>query len=840
MIANSTIRKSLIDLGYRTGNVVARYRFAALEEPKNPIRETELAAFFEGAPSYRNAALAVVRVKSGDNAQQTIEAQRSLGAPFLLAVDSRRVSAWVMTPDGARQLDSASHENWQSFVTKHAGTWRAEAVRRLKAVGVRLGDTDRQALLFDPAVVYGIQKQVQLALDELLKQFLAFFCEAPRKSALSLNRDREVLFPLVFRLLAGKVLCDRGDPRIASVDSNKVRAVIDCVSTLYSLPPLALQWNTCVETQLSSAWSALAKGVFVRNIAADDLAFIYENTLITPETRRAMGTHSTPTAVADYIVRSFDLPEGEALQQLRVYEPFAGSCVFLTAAMRRFKELLPQDWTAPRQHRHLVSHFAASELDQFASEIARLSLILADYPNANGWRVHNEDLFDGQTLAQRAANADMVICNPPFEDFVEESHSTQSYTSVHKPVEVLSQLLNRVPPFLGIVMPSGFNSHNKYRALVERCVAQYQDVEVLTLPENTFSRATVGAVALIAQSPRINQSSTTTRLRQSTIQRSDFSAFEQTLRPSSVEVVVVDSVQAPGLVGLRPLRDVWESLRENPTLGDSVDIHRGLEWKGDQRLASSPNVQSGYRAGLHRLNESLSQFRVLQVTQLNCRPADLRGGAGSLPWLDAKVICSAVRRTRSPWRIAAVVDDRGLVLSQQFFGMWPKLAQENSSGLYALSAILNSPLANAYSFIHDPEQRLRKTVMDKLPLPVSNLAPSTTRLIEEYATQSLQDDGPLFGASTKRLNDLLLAIDADVLSAYDLHPRHERALLGFMGGQGRPCGHDFGAYPSGGQQSAIPLNLALRVQREQTKVREAWLAILSPLHEDIADVFEAA
>ena len=52
----------------------------------------------------------------------------------------------------------------------------------------------------------------------------------------------------------------------------------------------------------------------------------------------------------------------------------------------------------------------------------------------------------------------MVICNPPFEDFVEESDSTQTYTSVHKPVEVLSQLLNRVPPYLGIVMPSGFNS----------------------------------------------------------------------------------------------------------------------------------------------------------------------------------------------------------------------------------------------------------------------------------------------------------------------------------------------------------------------------------------------
>ena len=49
-----------------------------------------------------------------------------------------------------------------------------------------------------------------------------------------------------------------------------------------------------------------------------------------------------------------------------------------------------------------LERLAGDELDAFACEVAALSLILADYPNANGWRIHEVDLFEDDRIAERA------------------------------------------------------------------------------------------------------------------------------------------------------------------------------------------------------------------------------------------------------------------------------------------------------------------------------------------------------------------------------------------------------------------------------------------------------
>jgi len=837
MIGSAVLRQTFTSLGYKPGNVVSNYRFAAVNLQGAPVRSADAAVFFDEPPSYRNAAIGVVNVPAGQDTAQAISERRSLGAPFFIAVDAQGLSAWVLSTDGAVKVASAGAGEWDSFVSEHGAKWSAQAVRRAKAVQVR--EPSSQQLLFDPAVIYTIQTQVHEALSDLLERFLKSF-ETSGKSQLSLEHDYRVLFPLVFRLLAAKILLDREDKRIAGVVRTDVRSVIEFVSTLYSLPELGVKWTRPIQSQLHSAWQTLLDGLFVRNIAADDLAFIYENTLISPETRRYYGTHSTPSAVAEYVIRSFDLPVSGALQALHVYEPFAGSCVFLTAAMRRFKELLPAEWTPATQHRHLITHFAASELDQFACEIARLSLILADYPNANGWHIHNENLFDGVALSRRIAQADIVVCNPPFEDFEVDSPSRSTASSVHKPVEALTRFLADPPAYLGVVMPHGFNSHKKYRALVDKAFALYQDIEILALPENTFAHATVGAVVLVAQKPRAQQDQTPTTLRKTSVQRSDFTTFKASLQPSQLEIATLAPLARPGVNLLDPLREVWEHLADCPRLGQVVHIHRGLEWKIDQSLASSTRPGKGKKPGLHRLKDSLAQFRVLKHVYLEVREDYLRGGAAQLPWDQPKIICSAIRLTRGPWRLAAAVDAQGLRLSQQFFGMWFKNPSASSHDLDALAAVLNSPLSNAYSFTQDPEKGLRVSVMAQLPLPKTLKAFALQGLMSEYR-QLASEDGPLFGGSTSRLSELLMAIDAAVLTAYDLPPRLEKALVDFVGSKGRPCNHPFDDYPGAHDTAAIPLAMRLLLGHRRVPIGSSvWSKILAPLPNDVADVFESA
>ena len=830
------LRTSLTRLGYRAADVFQGFRFAAVDLPTRPVREVDAAAFWDGPASYRTAALGVVRTAVNETARETVEATRSLGAPFLIVIEGDEASMWTYTASGATQLGSTRASEWQTLLADRA-KFGPGPIRQLKAFQVR-EDVSSTGLLFDPRTLYAIQANTQVALDDMLTQFLSHFDgEKVATGQLSLQAHYEVLFPLVFRLLAGKILIDREDSRVASVDADDPRQVVATVESLYSLPAQRLQWTRTRVTQLAAAWLALREGLYVRNVAADDLAFVYENTLITPETRKAFGTHSTPYSAADYVIRSLRLPDGNQAAQLRVYEPFAGACVFLTAALRRFKELFPQSWSVAKVHEHLVSHFVASEIDPFACEIARLALILADYPNHNGWRITREDLFEPDRLAERVSQCDVLLCNPPFENFDEPL----SGLSVHKPVVLLDAIMKTPPSFVGVVMPSGFSSHKVYREHIRRICEIYGDVEVMQLPEGVFRHASIGAEILIAQGRRDEDARRVdtrdeTTLRKSVVRRADWPRFTQTLQTSSSDTVQVDPRTSPGLVALRPLRRVWDYLAGSPVLGSVAEMHRGLEWTTDQSEASRAKAAPGFRRGLHRSGESLAQFEVKQAVYLDARASNLRGGAINYPWASPKLIANAIRTSRGPWRLAATVDMDGLLVSQQFYGIWLRESQEPSLSLLELCAILNSPVANAFSFAHDEQKHLRKETLQKLPLPSARISREVESLIGEYVSACEGDDGPLFSSRPKSAQDLLMEIDALVLKAYDLPPRLERELLRFMGDDQRPSRMTFGGYPGTASDDAA-ISLHKRLAMSNAEIRAAWRTLMEPLPKSVADVF---
>lgn len=686
------LRTSLTHLGYRAANVYQGFRFAAVDLPARPVREVDAAAFLDGPASYRTAALGLVRTVANETARVTVEATRSLGAPYLVVIEGEVASLWTYTASGVTQLDSTLASQWQALLTDQA-KFGPGPIRQLKALQIREGTPT--GMLFDPRTLYAIQANTQAALDDMLTQFLTHFdSKQVATGQLSLQVHYKVLFPLVFRLLAGKILIDRADSQVAAIDVDDPRKVVATVESLYSLPAQRLQWTKTRVAQLATAWQTLREGLYLRNVAADDLAFVYENTLITPETRKAFGTHSTPYSAADYVIRSLRLPDGNAVGRLRVYEPFAGACVFLTAALRRFKELLPQAWSVAKVHEHLVNHFVVSEIDPFACEIARLALILADYPNPNGWCITHEDLFESDRLAVRISQCDVLLCNPPFEDF----DKVPSKLSVHKPVVLLDAIVKTPPAFVGVVMPSGFSSHKVYQKHIRRICEIYGDVEILQLPEGVFRHASIGAEILIAQCRRDmnaerEDACEETTIRKSVVLRVDWPRFTQTLQTSASDMAEVNPRTSPGFAALRPLRRVWDYLAESPVLGSVAEMHRGLEWTTDQSEASRLKPTQGFRAGLHGVSESLTQFEVKQAVYLDTRAINLRGGAIKYAWSSPKIICNASRTSRGPWRLAAAIDSTGLIASQQFFGIWIHETVESTLSLVELCAILNSPLA---------------------------------------------------------------------------------------------------------------------------------------------------
>ena len=158
----------------------------------------------------------------------------------------------------------------------------------------------------------------------------------------------------------------------------------------------------------------------------------------------------------------------------------------------------------------------------------RYRLILADYPNANGWQIGERDLLLNETLIERTSMANVVLCNPPFEAFAEKEKAlypemiARSFT---KSAAALSAVLETHPVALGFVLPRAFLDERQFQSARRRVEVLYSDIELVSLPERTFKASSIESALLIARSPRLKQGVKRTSLRSSVVAQRDRTEF---------------------------------------------------------------------------------------------------------------------------------------------------------------------------------------------------------------------------------------------------------------------------------------------------------------------------
>jgi hypothetical protein len=805
--------------GYRSEAVVRRYTFADVLNPAAMTREVPLVAFTQTPPSYRSAALAVVE-SGGRDALTLVHENRALGAPLLFVVDGQDVTVWqVRSSDPPRVLERLTVDEVPALFERNREIWRPDAIHRAKSVGAT--EKGYQLDFIDIGLLPAIEGEIHAKLDRLLAEALAAATAVPGADDL----DMRLLFRVVFRLLAAKVLQDRGHPYAKKWNSDDLGSVLDAIESYYSLATMPLAKRQVLPVAFKAAWDLLRQGISFSNISSDDLAFVYENTLVTPEARALFGTHSTPRQVAEYVVARLELHRHQP-ESLSIYEPFAGAGVFLVSALRHLRDLLPVDWTDQKRHNFLVQHLAGDEIDPFACEVATLSLILADYPNHNGWHIRESDLFQGDTLFTRMRSHNVILCNPPFEAFNVDERSryeiaTQNYS---KPMAVLDAALDAHPLALGFVLPRPFIMERQFVTQRRRIEQLYGDVELVELPDRVFGASVIESAVLIARDPR-PPAPNLIRLRSTEIVDRDRMRFlktgETTVQRDLVRTV---SNQTDGDLWIPSLASIWQYLEEFPRVGDCLGVHRGIEWKSAQDEAWSNQRRAGYRRGLHSARNA-RQFILPQPIWIDCRPERLLYKAIDLPWSKPKLVVNAGRLSRGPWRIAASVDKTGLICSQQYFGLWPHTNLE-AVNLLALEAVLNGPLANAFLAVHSPANRLRASAVERIPIPPT-LPAHLAEFVSEYV--SLLSSPQLMRDDNERLNLLLIGIDAAVLEAYDLPPRLERELLNYFRDAERPVAHPWKHWDI--NSPARGLRLAERVSA-RFRPHGNWIAeVFRPLPE---------
>ncbi|MFH1922070.1 MAG: N-6 DNA methylase [Planctomycetota bacterium] len=797
-----------------------------------PTRTLPAAAFGREPPSYDTACIAVL-VPTQKTGADLVSDYRALGAPVALEVREDRIVQWRVgaEPNRIAKWDEFPPEALARKLRDRKEEWSPDTILRGKNVFAKLAP--RQLDFIDLGLIPALEHHVREKLDRLLHEVLNVGARVYKRR---MGREPEMqhLFRLVFRFIAAKVLCDRRVERFRSIsDASDPDAILTRVARYYSQSEPIIEDTETKEAVARRIWEAIG----FQNLSVEALAYVYENTLVDEQLRRKLGTHSTPSSVARYVVSRL-IDEEVVSNTLRIVEPCSGHAIFLVAALERLRDLLPSDLDPQERHGFFVRALRGFELDPFASEIGKLCLMLADFPFPDGWRLVEGDVFDSRPFLSTLSQADVVLCNPPFGDFSNaERHKYQERRAIQRPAELLHRVLDRVKSSatLGFVLPRQFLDGRAYRDVRRRVAEKYESVEIVALPDRVFRVSQLETALVIAKKPCAHHAKVTVVFEHvSDADRDRFLLDYEVTRRDVLEKTIAHFGKS---ATVPPLGEVWQRLDGFPRLYDVAELHRGIEWQPpfDEAKYISAKPKRWFVEGVRRVTNRYFSFQTPDTCHLSVRHEDRRGNAFDLPWNEPKAILNAVRVSRGPWRIAAFPDTEGLICSQNFFGIWPS----TNWSVASLAAAVNGPVANAFVAVKESGRHNRKMTLQQIPLPLLTDPQRATldRLVEEY-WQIANIEAKAFLGAVERppreqaLRTTLLKIDALVLKGYRLPPRIERSLLDFFRGWPRRVSFTFTEYFSDGFAPTIPL--WMYISEEYERCRSDFLLQRAPQISDPA------
>jgi len=834
----NTVRNELNRLGYLDNLLQEDYVFD--DASISGIRELNipLAAFAQWPPSYRNACIGVL-IANGQSGPTHVSGYRALGAPMFFEAFQDHIVRYRIEASGrAIFLESIPSRDISKAFEVNKKRWNPDAIFRAKAI-VPLA-TPVQLDFIDIGLLPALKGMIHGKFDHLLKSTLHEAISTYKNNTSGKLPDETMLFRMVFRFLAAKVFKDKRHP--GNWDNPKANTIIEKTQDFYGFKESDMQGILDEPCTQQIVWDKFRNAFNFQNLSVDDLAFIYENTLIRKEFRKLYGIHSTPPAIAELVVDRLpfeSLPEDERF----VIEPCAGHGVFLVAALRRLRELLPASWTDQERHKYLKDRLTAIEMDVFATEVCRLSLMLADYPNPDGWQIISQDIFASDVLKKQLKTSQIVLCNPPFEDFTseEKKHYGNRILSIHKPYEILNKVMESPPAMLGFVLPKSAIMGGRYRDMQDRIAGTYKNVETIALPDRIFAFSDQETMLVLA-SDRNEGTKKNVFIRTFWIHENDRRPLLETSQlPEGISKVINRSTYREP-ISLRnvPLNEIWNYLKNHSRLEAIANFHQGIWWNvsleknRNSLISSEPN--SGFRKGMDTVQGKIEAYNAQRFVYLNMDERYQRTTAHSFPWDKPKVIANGRRISRGPWRIVGYPDSSGLVCTKNFMGIWPK----KGINIEVLSALINSPLVNAALYLNGYGRDNSIRILEQIPIPfleyidkerIGHLVKYYIKLKPEVMKGTAKE--PII---QERIQ-ILMEIDSLILKAYDLPPRLERKLLEFFRGYPRPVPFDFPNYYPEDFKPCIPLHKYLEMDLKQASAGELLKRITPFDSEDMHDFF---
>jgi hypothetical protein len=738
--------------------------------------------------------------------EEDARACRNIGAPLTFLCQQGHLLWWGQTDRTPYQIGEAvPASRLEGFFREHSDDFAPKTVYRAKTLGRFEKAYERNFV--DLGLMPMVEKEAGQTIERLLLD-----CVAEARDSVGWPKSVDLkqgqwLVKAVFWLMGAKMLHDKEVEGFIRLNFGNVDEVFARVATHYGESAEGLVTSQSRRRALQAVAERIARSAEMRLATTEALAYVYENTLISDEVRSEFGTHSTPSYLVDYIVGRLEPWIREIGQEKRsVFEPACGHGAFLVAAIRLLTSLLPSGMAEPSaRKKYLRDRVRGCDVDDFAVEIARLSLTLTDIPNPNGWSVRAADLFASDLIEKASVEATILLANPPFENFrpLQRGAYSRKFRQprfLNKTAEILHRAFSALPSdsVFGVVIPQSLLHEANAVDFRKLLVEQFEFEELCLFPDKVFNFAQQESAVLIGRK-RPPTSAFAAKVCYRRVRERQVELFKKSYDVTSEVSVSQSRFQNVGFdLRVPDLDSIWEYCAHLPRLTSIAVIAQGVIYFGKDSpnfpantITASDEYFQGAVQGFENLGQGILTHQLPPLKWLNLSPEVVRyPRTGANPKIP-QVLLNEARVQRAPWCLRAMIDPVGRPAKSRFTILRPI---NSKVPLDLLWAVLNSPLANAFAYAHSRGWNILTGTWRKFPVPNFEKAAveRITAAVRNYfgAVENCEAPLPLRSDDTraeelKALRNLHWHIDAEVLRCYALPVQLERQLLDYFDGWAR-------------------------------------------------------
>jgi hypothetical protein len=736
--------------------------------------------------------------------EEDARACRNIGAPLTFLCRQGHLLWWGQTDRTPYQIGEAvPASRLEGFFREHSDDFAPKTVYRAKTLGRFEKSYERNFV--DLGLMPMVEKEAGQTIERLLLD-----CVAEARDSLGWPKSVDLkqgqwLVKAVFWLMGAKMLHDKEVEGFIRLNFTNVDEVFARVATHYGETAEGLVTSQSRRHALQTVSEQIARSADMRLATTEALAYVYENTLISDEVRSEFGTHSTPSYLVDYIVGRLEPWIRDIGQEQRsVFEPACGHGAFLVAAIRLLTSLLPSNMAEPSaRKKYLRDRVRGYDVDDFAVEIARLSLTLTDIPNPNGWSIKAADLFESNLLEKAAGQSTILLANPPFENLKAPQRAAYARKFrqpqfINKTAEMLHRALSAMPAggLLGVVLPQTLLHDSNASTFRKLLVEQFEFQELCLFPDKVFNFADQESAVLIGRKhPAASPAVASIRYRR--VRERQMSSFRESYDVTSEVAVNQRRFQQAEGFDLRvpDLEAIWQRCGDLPRLADFVDVGQGFSHIGEDQPAFPAGAKTvsdqwfeGAVEGFENLGQGIQTHQLPPLKWLNLSADVVRRAISGTTYGVPQILLNQPPVQRAPWCLRAMVDRAGRPAKTSFTILRPLTSTISVDLLWA---VLNSPFANAFAYVHSSKWNILTGTWHKFPIPKFD-ARDIQRIetaVRNYFDLAVRYDAPLPLRSDDTrteesgiLRNIQWRIDAEVLRCYRLPVELERQLLDYFAG----------------------------------------------------------